>query len=243
MNQDAPSSGRKKRAYKELPLDLLDVAPKDITSVVCAVELDKTTDKDVQMAQKIVRGDVVVDFASLNVDQLRLLCRRLGITGASSAKRDVCRQMIALCHNINANAAKRTDDPRSVEQQATNTLLRQVNVVFSSEFIYRFEQLNDGKTRVDHETGNLAKKFWSDATMAYNDFNDDDLEQGDSEAGGEVDIAQLTLQATFWEDIKKITLDLTSKEKIHQTIDDIIDLLDVAVNLPVTNTKKAVDSR
>ena len=53
MNQDAPSSGRKKRAYKELPLDLLDVAPKDITSVVCAVELDKTTDKDVQMAQKV----------------------------------------------------------------------------------------------------------------------------------------------------------------------------------------------
>ena len=99
--QDAPSSGKKKRAYKELPEDLRDIGPKDISSIVCALELDKTGGKEVQMAQKIVRGEKVVEISSLNVDQLRLLCRRLGIAGTASAKRDVCRHMMALCHDIN----------------------------------------------------------------------------------------------------------------------------------------------
>ena len=86
-NQNAPSSGRKKRSYKDLPIELRDISPKDITSITCAVELDKTTDKEILMAQRIVRGDKTIELSSLNVDQLRLLCRRLGITGSSSSKR------------------------------------------------------------------------------------------------------------------------------------------------------------
>ena len=161
VNQNAPSSGKKKQPYKDdLPVELRDISPKDITSVVCALEVDKTTGKEVLMAQRIVHaGDTIIELSSLNVDQLRLLCRRLGITGSSSSKREACRRMIALCHNINENAAKQTDDPRSVEQQATNTLLRQVNLIFSSEFVQRFEELKDGRQEPTMRLATLPRNF------------------------------------------------------------------------------------
>ena len=156
---DPATSHKKKRAYKDLPVELQDVDRRDISSFVCAVELDTATDTEELRAQKIIKNNIEISLDGLNVDQLRLLCSRVGITGASSAKRDACRTLIAKLHSINSSAATRSEDPRSMEQQATNTLLRQINVIFSSEFVERFQELNDGKTRVDHKMGNIAKKF------------------------------------------------------------------------------------
>jgi hypothetical protein len=48
-NKDAPSSAKKKRSYKDLPPELRDIGPKDITSVVCAIEIDKVGTKEVLM--------------------------------------------------------------------------------------------------------------------------------------------------------------------------------------------------
>jgi hypothetical protein len=79
--------------------------------------------------------------------------------GASSAKRDDCRKLIALLQTINTQAANRMDYPRSLKQQATNTLFRMINIVFSSEFLERFKELNDAKQRVDYETRNLQQKL------------------------------------------------------------------------------------
>ena len=62
--------------------------------------------------------------------------------------------------------------PRSTEAWARNTLLRLVNVIFSSCFIDRFLSLNDAKSRMDHETGQLCKNFWEDAAECHNDFDD-----------------------------------------------------------------------
>jgi hypothetical protein len=191
---EQPTSGRKKRAYKNLPLELQDIDRRDISSFICALELDAGNDTEELRAQKIIKNNVEISLANLNADQLRLLCRRLGITGASSAKRDACRALIAKLHTINSSAASRSDDPRSVEKQGTNTLLRQINVIFSSEFIERFQELNDGKTRVDHETKNIPKQFWADATLAYNDF--EEMEQV-------VNTEQLGIQNGVWEDVKK----------------------------------------
>jgi hypothetical protein len=139
--------------------------------------------------------------------------------------------LIAKLHTINSSAASRSDDPRSVEQQATNTLLRQINVIFSSEFIERFQELNDGKNRVDHETGNIAKKFWQNVTLAYNDFE---------EVEEVINTGQLDTQHQFWEDVRQIKIDVSSREKIQQTTSDLLDILDVAVNLPETNTKRTL---
>ena len=212
-------------------MELQDIDRCDISSFVCAVELDTGTDTEELGAQKIIKNNVEISLDDLNVDQLRLLCRRLGITGASSAKRHACRALIAKLHVINSSAATRSEDPRSMEQQATNTLLRQINVIFSSEFIQRFQELNDGKTRVDHETGNVAKKFWHDVTLVYNDF---------AEIEEPVDARKLSIQNQFWEDVRKIKIDVSSPDKIKDTNSDLIDILDVAVNLPSANTKRAV---
>jgi hypothetical protein len=101
--------------------------------------------------------------------------------------------LIAKLNSINSSAASRSDDPRSVEQQATNALLRQINVIFSSEFIERFQELYDRKSRVDHETGNIAKKIWQNVTLAYNDFE---------EVEEVINTGQLDTQHQFWEDVR-----------------------------------------
>jgi hypothetical protein len=134
---DPASSGRKKnpRHYKNLPFELQDIDHNDVSSFICALELDSTTDKEQLRAPKMIKNSVEILLLKLNVDQLRLLCRRIGITGASSAKRDACRALIANLHTIHAAAKSRKDNPRSVEQTATNTLLCQINVIFSSEFV------------------------------------------------------------------------------------------------------------
>lgn len=229
---DPPSSGRKKRrSYKNLPRELQDVDRNDVSSFVCALELDNATDKEQLRAQKMIKNGVEISLSNLNVDQLRLLCRRIGITGATSAKRDACRALIANLHTINAAAKSRNDDPRSVEQTATNTLLRQVNVIFSSEFVDRLQELNDGKTRVDHETGNIAKNFWSDVTMAFNDV--DAVEDS-------THFVQPPQRLQFWEDIKQIVIDTSSPQKIQDTTSNLMDAVDMDVNLPMDNPMRAI---
>jgi hypothetical protein len=50
-----PTSGRKKRSYKNLPLELQDIDRRDISSFVCAVELDTGTDTEELNAMPAVR--------------------------------------------------------------------------------------------------------------------------------------------------------------------------------------------
>lgn len=231
LQPEQPSSGKKRRAYKDLPPELSDIGPQDISSFVCVMELDKNTDKEVLRAEKVNRGSTTIMLEKLNADQLRLLCRRLGIQGAASAKRDDCRKLIALLQTINTQAATRGDHARSIEQQATNTLFRMINVAFSSEFIERFKELNDAKQRVDYETGNLQTQFWMDVTLSYNDF--------DEEVG--MDEEDIQKQAAFWDDIRKVEFfDVSTNDNIRKTTEELVDLLDVMVNLPTNNVKRAV---
>ena len=168
-----PSSVKKRRAYKDLPPELANIGPQDISSFVCVMELDKNTDEEVFRAQKVIRGTTTSILVKLNADQLRQLCRRLGIQGAASAMRDDCRKLIALLQTIKNQAATCVDHPRSIEQHATNTIFCIVNVAFSSEFIERFKELNDAKQRIDYETGNLQHQFWVDVTLSYNNFEEE----------------------------------------------------------------------
>ena len=101
---DPPSGRKKRRSYENLPRELQDVDRNDVSSFVCALELDNATDKEQLRAQKMIKNGVEISLSNLNVDQLRLLCRRIGITGATSAKRDACRALIAHLHTINAAA-------------------------------------------------------------------------------------------------------------------------------------------
>jgi hypothetical protein len=171
--------------------------------------------------QKLIKNGVEILLSNLNVDQLRLICRCIGITGASSAKRDACRALIANLHTINAAAKSRKDNPRSVEQTATNTLLRQINVIFLSEFVERLQELNDGKTHADHETGSIAKNFWSDVMVGFNDV--------DAIKDSTPQIPPPD-QLLFWEDIQKIEIDTSY----------LMDALDVDVNLPSNNPMLAI---
>lgn len=93
------------------------------------------------------------------------------------------------------------------------------------------QELNNGKVQVAHETGNVAKKFWYDATLIYNVI---------TETTEVLDAGEVHIQQNLWEDVKNMTIDVPSSEKIKQTTSDLVDTLDVAVKLPATNKKRAV---
>ena len=48
-------------------------------------------------------------------------------------------------------------------------------MVFSESFVNDMKNVNDRKTRIDHETGNTHKHFWICATLAYNNQQDNNV--------------------------------------------------------------------
>jgi hypothetical protein len=56
----------------------------------------------------------------------------------------------------------------AASRSMTSTVCRAVNIIFSEHFIEDFKQVNDRKTRRDHETSNLNRDFWIRASIAHN---------------------------------------------------------------------------
>jgi hypothetical protein len=66
----------------------------------------------------------------------------------------------------------------------TKNILRLTNVVFAYFLIDRLLHINDLKSRMDHETGEMVKNFWHDVSNVYNDFADNDYNDfGDNDDG------------------------------------------------------------
>jgi hypothetical protein len=53
-------------------------------------------------------------------------------------------------------------------------ILRLTNVVVAYLLVDRLLHINDLKSRMDHETEQMVKKFWDDVSNVYNDFADND---------------------------------------------------------------------
>jgi hypothetical protein len=166
---------KKQRLYKPLPPGLADIGPQDLTKFYCAVEVhagrngSPTTEANVAQSIETTAGVVNLDN-DLVLDQLRKLCRNLGIKINAGTNKFQCRKSIAILKDYEGTLKEVGTHPRSTEARATNTLLRAVNVVFGSALIDRFKTLNDSKDRVDHETRNLYEHFWRDAELEFNDF-------------------------------------------------------------------------
>jgi hypothetical protein len=58
--------------------------------------------------------------------------------------------------------------PSSAASCMTSTVCCAVNIIFSKHFIEDCKQVNDRKTRRDHETSNLNRDFWIRASIAHN---------------------------------------------------------------------------
>jgi hypothetical protein len=66
------------------------------------------------------------------------------------------------------NMEKNGISPTTVASRRTSTILRLVNVIFGEQFIEDFLNVNNAKSRQDHETCRTHKDFWMRATIAHN---------------------------------------------------------------------------
>jgi hypothetical protein len=64
--------------------------------------------------------------------------------------------------------------PSTHHARLTSTICREVDVVFSDEFIEDFKKANDRKLQKDHQTSNTNKAFWMRATLAHTQIMDCD---------------------------------------------------------------------
>jgi hypothetical protein len=65
-------------------------------------------------------------------------------------------------------------EKKCCQKKKTNSLCRLVNCLFSQKLFDRFSHINDLHTRIDHETGETYKKFWSDLVEYYVSTDVDD---------------------------------------------------------------------
>jgi hypothetical protein len=173
----------KKRKVKSLPAAILaTLSDKDKDRFTFALECDpnpksKNYGKEYNVVQKVkvtkdTDNDEYFDLTTLNQDQIRVLCRNIGVTNCGSSSKFVCRKTIAAYLQYRESLQKVGLAPTSHSSRVTSTVCRAVNVVFSSQFIDDFLMVNDRKNRQDHESSNMYKDFWIRATIAHNSFSE-----------------------------------------------------------------------
>ena len=105
---------------------------------------------------------------TLVLDHLRRLCKNLGIRHVGSLSKFEIRKSIATYFDGMDNMEKNGISPTTVASRRTSTILRLVNVIFGEQFIEDFLNVNNAKSRQDHETCRTHKDFWMRATIAHN---------------------------------------------------------------------------
>lgn len=203
----APPHGKKPsskpRNAKQLPAELLLLTEKDTECFVCKEEADPnpksetygtlfTTLQEVKSKAEGTTPQEVWEAHKFTVDQLRQLCKRIGVTGTGSLNKYAIRRSIAVYLAYLQKLKDQGLTQVSHDKRMTATICRAVNVVFSESFVHSFQTVNDAKARIDHETSNTHKNFWASAAIAHNDFSltTQDLEptiQQNSNSNGVVD--------------------------------------------------------
>eukprot|EP00980_Cylindrotheca_fusiformis_P016822 scaffold5074_cov99-Cylindrotheca_fusiformis.AAC.4 len=120
-----------------------------------------------------LEGDERFDLNTLTLDQLRKLCRNVGITYANNCNKFACRRAIWIMLDYQSDMERDGKVIMDVDNTTSN-ILRITNILFSSCFLESFLKLNDSKKRTDYEHGGLPKDFWEDVAEAMNCSDDDD---------------------------------------------------------------------
>jgi hypothetical protein len=169
----------KKRKTKELPERLCQLTETNFRSVVkFRLETDPHEKGEANVAYKVAFDDndenQTFDLDKLTLDQLRRLCKNIGVQYVNKCSKFQCRKAIWVLANHQQQREKDGAPVTTVADRTTNNIIRITNVIFSHNFLDSFLALNDIKTRVDHETGGLPSDFWSDVADAVNGSSEDD---------------------------------------------------------------------
>jgi hypothetical protein len=169
----------KKRKAKELPDELLQLTESTFRKVMkFRLETDPHETGEVKVAYEVSLcqdNNATIELDKLTLDQLRKLCKNVGVQYVNNCTKFACRKALWILSNHQEQREKDGIRLSTVSERASSNMVRLVNVVFSHNFFESFLKLNDIKTRSDHETGGLPSDFWADVAEALNgDAEDDD---------------------------------------------------------------------
>jgi hypothetical protein len=208
MESSTDPKPKKQRKQKPLPSQLLSLSEKDFGYFEIVTESDDnpksvTYGKELEAVRSVtVPPHDTVDLTKLTLDQLRALCRILGVRTPHTLNKYECRVAVARHIRVSQGLEEAGITPQLQQCRLTSTICRAVNVCFSDQFIERFEAVNDLKNRVDHESNNTHKDFWIAAADAHNSMGKGrfkglgDLEGLDSEDEGEDDFVDFIVPPT-----------------------------------------------
>jgi hypothetical protein len=110
----------------------------------------------------------------LTIDQMRKLCRNVGVSYVNKCNKFQCRKALWVLAKYQENRNNDGREMATAPEKMTNNIIRLTNIIFSNEFYDAFIKLNDIKTRTDHERHALPHHFWNDVAEAMNSAADDD---------------------------------------------------------------------
>ena len=164
----------KKRKVKDLPDSFSGLTEFNFRHVLkTRVETDPKETGEVVVAYAVELEDGQVDLTTLNLDQLRKFCKKVGIQYVNNCTKFQCRKALSILARFLEGREKDGEFLSLVDRTDTN-IIRLSNIIFGHEFIDRFLSLNDAKNRVDHETGGMPCNFWNDVSDAMNGADEDD---------------------------------------------------------------------
>jgi hypothetical protein len=163
---------------KNLPPFLEVLTDRDREKFISAMEVDPNSKSPTYGTSAMCVQSVVItnqegqsspfNLKDLYTLPLRKLAKNIGVANCGSKNKYDCRRAIAAYFEYHRTLTIHGLAPTSHHGRQTSTLIRAINVVFSSQFIEGLKTCNDSKSRRDHETNNTNKKFWITAAMAHN---------------------------------------------------------------------------
>lgn len=183
---DPPPAGEpqaKKRKTKELPHWLSRLTEKTFRhAMTFRRETDPNEAGEPLVAFKaslvVGEGDEAetrsIELNTLTLDQLRRLCRNVGVQYVNQHSKFQCRKALSIHASFQEKTEKEGIELSTVGERADSNIIRLVNVIFSHNFFETFLKLNDIKKRVDHETGSMPNNFWDDVAETLNGASEDD---------------------------------------------------------------------
>ena len=124
------------------------------------------------MAYKVSLGqdDGTIKLDKLTLDQLRKLCKNVGVQYVNNCTKFACRKALWILSNHQEQREKDGIRLSTVSERASSNMSMTSSVTIFELFL----KSNDIKTRSNHETGGLPSRFWADVAEALNGNSEDD---------------------------------------------------------------------
>jgi hypothetical protein len=171
----------RKRKAKDLPQSLSYLTEDNFRFKIHGrLEADnKDPDGEVMVAHTVdleegEGNDSLFELNVLTIDQMRKLCRNVGVSYVNKCNKFQCRKALWVLARYQENRNNDGHVIATASDKMSNNIIRLTNIIFSNEFYDAFIKLNDIKTRTDHERHDLPHHFWNDVTEAMNSAADDD---------------------------------------------------------------------